>query len=725
MNQRQDATLTAKTQGVSCGQCKQHNSSDSRFCSGCGSSLWESCLSCGAECNTGETFCGSCGANLRESVASQIEAAEAALAKASELESQHQLDDAIRVVRAVRLSDDSRLKQISQRVSTQLQHLREQRSRDARHLEAGMKKIRGMLDANAYADVRQMLEKLPTRYRSEESERLLAEATSKQQELSDLKAEIRAAVKKKQITKLAPTIQRVLTLQPDAAPILRLSEQIRDRLLLASNRKLMAFDYRQAQDILAQIPGCAIDDNTKRLGKQIAEFLWLEDDLLRSPIIDKPLRDIARRFATKVPGDEKNAEHCNRLLRIASKNEASGSKRFPAITWAKPPKQTHVGCHVEWLGGSERLAFSDSTIESNWNSEPGRFFVAAGLALQGVDICELPTNLLEVQRQGMLGSFAIGRRKETTKRAWGIDIGDSSLKVLRLVMSSESATPTIDCCEVIPYRTLLSRPEAKDQRHSILAESLGEFLSQHTVDKSDRVCISISGAKVLARSMELPNASQNKLTEMIEYEAKQNLPIPLSELAWSYHRFAGDTESDSSNRLPNTLLIAAKQKDVQELKRLCEEFELPLHILQSEAAALFNFVRFEGLGEWASEQSSEPTPIAILDIGAASTNLVIDHGGRPWFRTFGRGGDDFTNAVAQQLNLTREQAEQVKIEPTLARRLNELDEAYSSKLMQLTNEVRRSLDLFAKESGSDVTHLLGTGGGFRLHGLFKYFRNGP
>jgi Tfp pilus assembly PilM family ATPase len=139
---------------------------------------------------------------------------------------------------------------------------------------------------------------------------------------------------------------------------------------------------------------------------------------------------------------------------------------------------------------------------------------------------------------------------------------------------------------------------------------------------------------------------------------------------------------------------------------------------------LFNFARFEGLGEWASEQSSEPTPIAILDIGAASTNLVIDHGGRPWFRTFGRGGDDFTNAVAQQLNLTREQAEQVKIEPTLARHLSELDEAYSPKLMQLSTEVRRSLDLFAKESGSDVTHLLGTGGGFRLHGLFKYFWNG-
>ena len=83
------------------------------------------------------------------------------------------------------------------------------------------------------------------------------------------------------------------------------------------------------------------------------------------------------------------------------------------------------------------------------------------------------------------------------------------------------------------------------------------------------------------------------------------------------------------------------------------------------------------------------------------------------------------SVVRDELQLTKDQAEQAKREPTRVRRLSELHEAYDPMFARLTDEVQRSLDSFHKETGMQVSRILGVGGGFRLHGLLKYLRNGP
>jgi type IV pilus assembly protein PilM len=232
----------------------------------------------------------------------------------------------------------------------------------------------------------------------------------------------------------------------------------------------------------------------------------------------------------------------------------------------------------------------------------------------------------------------------------------------------------------------------------------------------------------LGKSLDLPTVAPKKLAEMIQFEAKQRIPIPLDELAWSYQSFTTsttDTAPVELSKLANTLLIAAKQRDVQELLLTFEEVQIPLHIVQSDAVALFNFAAFEGLGALAKDQASEMQSIALLDVGTVATNIVIITGDRPWFRSFRRGGEDFTDVAAQRLNLTNEQAEQVKIAPTRVRRLSELYDAFDPMFVRLADEIQRSLESFRKETGQQVFRMLGVGGGFRLLGLLKYLRNGP
>jgi type IV pilus assembly protein PilM len=215
---------------------------------------------------------------------------------------------------------------------------------------------------------------------------------------------------------------------------------------------------------------------------------------------------------------------------------------------------------------------------------------------------------------------------------------------------------------------------------------------------------------------------------MVQFEAQQRIPIPLDELAWSYQSFttspSNATPVDMAN-VSNTLLIAAKQRDVQELSLMFDEVELPLHVVQSDAIALFNFAAHEGLGAAPNDQASVSQSIALLDVGTIATNIVIVTGARPWLRSFRRGGDDFTSVAAQRLRLTKDHAEQVKILPTQVRRLSELYDALDPMFARLTDEIQRALESFTKETGQQVSQMFGVGGGFRLHGLLKYLRNGP
>ena len=712
---------------VPCGHCQSGNAADRRFCGQCGKPLYEKCPSCGVECRTGEAFCGGCGVQIREFLQEQIDAAEAALAEANSHEANLRLDEAIRTLRCLRLPDHRELTMLSKRVEDALARLKGGAHKQTVVLEAGVARIRELLDSHAYKEAMQMLDKLPPTLRTAEMEQLLTEATAKQRELAELKADIVAAAEKRQYLELAPKIHRYLALQPQSESVRRLAEKVRDNLLVAANKKLIAFEYKHASKIISAVPECAIDENTVTLSGRIAEFCWLVEDLQNAPIVDEPLLAIAKRFAKKAPGDQKNVERCSTLFRVAAERPTAVSKQFPAIEWTPPPRRTQVGCAIDWLGGSEQLRFSDNSVASSFVGEPGRYFVAAGLALQGLDVATIPSNLIRPEKQGLFRNLSLGKRKPTAKRSWGIDIGESCIKVVRLVDSPDESGPTIDCCELFPHRTGLNRPEAEASRHKLIADTLRAFLEKHPLDKSDRVCVSFPSQKVLGRSLRLPEATPKKLREMVQFEARQRIPIPLDELSWTYHSFADSAaESDSaSSAKPNTLLLAAKQRDVGELALVFEELQLPLHILQSDAVALFNFAMFEGLAEQFAGPKEERGSIALLDLGAAATNIVIVAGDRPWFRSFRRGGDNFTSVAARQLRVTKEQAEQAKLNPSSVRRISELYSAFDPLLAQLTDEIQRSFESFTKETGLSVSRMLGVGGGFRLHGLLKHLRNRP
>lgn len=712
----------AASSEVTCGKCDRRNSAESRFCSECGQSLWGKCPACGIECASSESYCQGCGVNQNEFVTERIAEIESALAAATELEAEHRLDHALRELRRVKLIDDPRIDPLAAEVKTRIDELADQNESQQAALTTGIERIRELIDAHKYDVALQLIDKLPPTLRSDETQRLQQTATDRLQEIEQLKTELTEAVKKKEILDLAPRFQRLITLKPDSKTAAQLATLVRNGLVRGAQKWLKAFEYAKASDLLRRIPACAFDEKVEKLRTQVTEIKCIYDDLRFSPIIDKPLVQIAKRIAKQVPGDKTIGSLCSKIARLAT--EAHDDERFPGVPWIRAPKRAYLNCDVEWLGGSKRLVVDDAH-KKKWGAHRGCLFVAAGLALQGVGLAAINTNLRD-EKASLFGKLSI-RRREKTQVAWGIDVGDSALKAIRLVLEPGQSQPQIDRCEVIPYRCPLSRPDAQSSYGSLLGETIEKLHAQHTIEKSDRICVGLPGQRVLGRFFQLPNAPAKKLTGMIKYEASQQIPIPEIDLASAHHVLRsedGDAE-DESGASTRVLYLAMKRSLLDETLRAFDAASLEPCACQSECVALYNFARFEGLCDLLPKDATDECHVALLDVGTEGTNLVMVSEQAVWFRSLRIGGDNFTQAIVRNLKLTTDQAEKLKRQPAAARSIHRLYEVYDPIYTQMTAEIRRSMELFEKENGGKVTVLLGVGGGFLLHGLMRYLRSGP
>src|SRR6185369_13894609 len=96
-----------------------------------------------------------------------------------------------------------------------------------------------------------------------------------------------------------------------------------------------------------------------------------------------------------------------------------------------------------------------------------------------------------------------------------------------------------------------------------------------------------------------------------------------------------------------------------------------------------------------------------------------------WFRSFGLGGETFTQALTKQFQLTREQAEELKRNPAKARRYSLFCTTLEPLLVQLVSEIERSLASYARFNPAEpAQRLYGVGGGFQTHGVLRYLRSG-
>lgn len=705
---------------VVCTQCNQVNAGPRTFCGGCGQRLWERCPSCQGWHRTGERFCGHCGTDfdqrrleIRQQDEQQLAAAEAC----------HQAGDlprALQLLKALDVEQDSVSQELAQRVAS----LRERIERDQQQWQQTVKQSEHeaarLVAAHRYREAVDALERIPEPFRSEQARHYLREATSRRDEIEQVTKDLQTLVRGKQREGLAPRIDRLLELQPGHAWATKLAEQLAARLLAAVKLKLEADDYAAALGLLDQLPRAVPSPEADRLREQATELNWLLEDLKLAPVIDPPLVAVAERLVQLRP----NHPQAGRLLQAVRARAAQRPKdpRHAAPAWA-PPQDYRLGFPIHGWAGLQRIGCA-AELQSRLQQEPGQFFVACGLALQGLGLAAIDINLLPRAESGLLSKLSGLRRKGAAAAAWGLDLGVAGLRAARLVANGAQQLPTLDATVTVPYPSALTPLTDEAERQRWQCEALRQFGERHRLD-TDRICLAVPGLSTLGCFLELPPVDLKKLDETVQAEVGFRFPREISELAWGYYAFPR-AAGDGGQRAPHRVLIQAVKKHLVDLLLLLsQDAQLRLDVVQSECLALHNLAMHEFFGGGAPA-GAKPASVAILDVGARAAKLVISSPQAAWFRSLGGAGENFTNALVRSFKLTRHQAEQLKRMPTRARRVSQVDQCLEADLNYLVDEVERSVRAYQRQyPGLPVGQLLGLGGGFRLHGLLRRLCRAP
>lgn len=185
-------------------------------------------------------------------------------------------------------------------------------------------------------------------------------------------------------------------------------------------------------------------------------------------------------------------------------------------------------------------------------------------------------------------------------------------------------------------------------REGAILKALQELLSEKNfTSRQSNVCA--PGFHVFSKFVKLPPVDTSKVTQIIRYEAQQNVPFPLDEVVWDYQILGTSATSELE-----VLLVAVKSEIIEGLFRVGEAAGLRLKLVDVSSAALCNAFRYNyGDLEGCS---------MLLDVGAKTSNLLFFEKGKVYARSINIGANSITQDFGSEAKLRFPEAEAIKME---------------------------------------------------------------
>jgi type IV pilus assembly protein PilM len=287
----------------------------------------------------------------------------------------------------------------------------------------------------------------------------------------------------------------------------------------------------------------------------------------------------------------------------------------------------------------------------------------------------------------------------------GLDIGSSSVKVVELKQCQEGyelVNLALDPLgqDVIVDGSIMDAPSVSAVIEKIFQENKIEH---------DHVAVSVSGHAVIVKRITVAASDQRELEEAIQREAAQHIRFDLADLSLSYHVLGPEPTGQGLDIL---LLAVKREKLESHTGVLAQAGKVPM-VVDIDAFALQN----------AFEVAYEPPPsqtVALLNIGASLMNINITRDGVPLFtRDVSVGGNQYTDILQKELDLSFEDAEKLKQGKTLAHVPAEAEAPHLRSVTELVLlEIQKTFDFFRQTRPADhIDAIYLAGGSARVQGL--------
>jgi type IV pilus assembly protein PilM len=292
-----------------------------------------------------------------------------------------------------------------------------------------------------------------------------------------------------------------------------------------------------------------------------------------------------------------------------------------------------------------------------------------------------------------------------SQAAWGIDVGVSSLKAIKLRRDGDRVQ--VEAFEVLEHDKFLTEPDV--DRDALIRATLQKFMTKHSV-RRDLVFIGVPGSSTFARFVKLPPVETKKIPEIVRFEAIQQIPFPLEQVNWDYHTFQHPDSPDVE-----VGIFAMKKELVAHVMSNFRAVNMMVHGVQMSPLAVYNAAAYD--------EMTEDKGTVIIDMGAEHTDIVIMDQGRVWLRSISTGGNHFTDALAKSFKQQFGKAEQLKKTAATSKYQKQIYQAMRPIFADLVAEIQRSLGAYnSSHRDSRLERIVCMGNPFKLPNLQKYLQ---
>lgn len=293
-----------------------------------------------------------------------------------------------------------------------------------------------------------------------------------------------------------------------------------------------------------------------------------------------------------------------------------------------------------------------------------------------------------------------GTGRGKSKSRIGLDVGSTSIKIVEFSGTAEK-----------PALVSFGATKILGSSKEGVADSIKSLAESINITSKD-ASISVSGPSLIVRLISMPKMTDEELSGAVRFEAEKFIPFDINDCIIDFQILNKGSKDKSGTEI---LLAAAKRDHVLSKVKTAESAGFSVRTVDVDIFAVINSF----LKNYV--QSGQPKTAALLNIGASSTSLSILYGGLPVFvREIASGGGAFSAAIAKNMNITQEAAEELKMAPK--DKAEEVLSAVKPAIGNLLNEVRLSFGYYENQSGRSIDEIYVSGGCAIMTGLEDSFQ---
>lgn len=296
----------------------------------------------------------------------------------------------------------------------------------------------------------------------------------------------------------------------------------------------------------------------------------------------------------------------------------------------------------------------------------------------------------------------------------GLDIGSFALKLVELKPKKKGSETRYELVSIgyepVPYQSIV---EGSIMDSTAVAEAI-QHAFYDCKAKSDHIAFAVSGSSVIVKKIEVQRLNPEEMHEHILWEARPHIPFTPDEVNIDYEIIESP---DSPPDRVGVILSAVRKEKLNDYLNVITSAKKSADIVDLDSFAALNCVLL-------NYELYRDKVLAIINIGASISNVIISKAGHPVFvRDIAFGGNQFTDLLQKELNLKYEKAEAVK----KGRAVEGISTAAVKPIINivlndLRNEIKKTFEFYRSNTTEGrIDNVLLSGGSANLEAITDFF----